>query len=217
MVRVAVFGLGYVGCVSAACLARDGHSVIGVDVSAQKVEAVAAGRSPLIEPGLNELVRETVRAGRLRATSDSCLAVLQSEVSLICVGTPANGNGSLNLQFVQNVCRQIGAALATHESYHVVIVRSTVLPGTTQDVLIPVLEQESGRVAGDDFGVCMNPEFLREGAALEDYYAPSHVVVGELDQASGDRRAGTAHITPHSGDAEVREQRVPRGEGGVCQ
>src|SRR5438093_1694117 len=136
--KVAVFGLGYVGCVSAACLARDGHSVIGVDVSAQKVEAVAAGRSPLIEPGLNELVRETVRAGRLRATSDSCLAVLQSEVSLICVGTPANGNGSLNLQFVQNVCRQIGAALATHESYHVVIVRSTVLPGTTQDVLIPV-------------------------------------------------------------------------------
>src|SRR5436309_6873872 len=189
MVRVAVFGLGYVGCVSAACLARDGHSVIGVDVSAQKVEAVAAGRSPLIEPGLNELVRETVRAGRLRATSDSCLAVLQSEVSLICVGTPANGNGSLNLQFVQNVCRQIGAALATHESYHVVIVRSTVLPGTTQDVLIPVLEQESGRVAGDDFGVCMNPEFLREGTALEDYYAPSHVVVGELDQASGDRVA----------------------------
>jgi GDP-mannose 6-dehydrogenase len=188
-VKVAVFGLGYVGCVSAACLARDGHTVTGVDVSAQKVEAVAGGRSPLIEPGLNQLVRDTVRAGRLRATTDSCAAVRQSDVSLICVGTPANGNGSLNLHFVQHVSRQIGAALATHHTYHVVAVRSTVLPGTTQDILIPILEHESGRVAGKHFGVCMNPEFLREGTALNDYRAPSHVVIGELDEASGDRVA----------------------------
>lgn len=206
--KVAVFGLGYVGCVSAACLARDGHSVIGVDVSAQKVDAVAGGRSPLIEPGLDELVREMVRAGRLRATSDSRMAVHHSEVSLICVGTPGNGNGSLNLHFIQNVCRQIGTALATHDSYHVVVVRSTVLPGTVQDVLLPLLERESGRVAGKDFGVCMNPEFLREGTALQDYYAPSHVIIGELDQASGDRVACLYRAV----DAQVRRTSIRTAE-----
>ena len=183
---MAVFGLGYVGCVSAACLARDGHIVIGVDVSPQKVDAVAAGRSPVIEPGLDELIRAMVHAGRFRATSDARMAVHESEVSLICVGTPSNGNGSLNLHFAQNVCRQIGAALATHDAYHVVVVRSTVLPGTVQEVLIPILERESARVAGKDFGVCMNPEFLREGTARQDYYAPSHVIIGQLDQTSGD-------------------------------
>jgi GDP-mannose 6-dehydrogenase len=185
-VRVGVFGLGYVGCVSAACLARDGHIVTGVDVSALKVAAVASGRSPLIEPGLDELVYEMVRVGRLRATSDSRLAVHESDLSLICVGTPSNGNGSLDIRFVENVCRHIGAALATHDSYHVVVVRSTVLPGTVQDILVPILERESGRVAGKDFGVCMNPEFLREGTALQDYYTPSHIIIGELDQQSGD-------------------------------
>jgi GDP-mannose 6-dehydrogenase len=205
---VAVFGLGYVGCVSAACLARDGHTVIGVDVSAQKVDAVAGGRSPLIEPGLNELVCEMARAARLRATSDSRMAVHQSEVSLICVGTPSNGNGSLDLRFVQNVCRQIGAALATHDSYHVVVVRSTVLPGTVQDVLIPLLERESGRVAGKDFGVCMNPEFLREGTALQDYYAPGHVIIGELDQASGDRVSCLYRAV----DAQVRRTSLQTAE-----
>ena len=184
--RVAVFGLGYVGCVSAACLARDGHIVTGVDVNAQKVAAVASGRSPLIEPGLDELVGEMVRAGRLQATSDSRLAVQESELSLICVGTPSNGNGSLDIRFVESVCRQIGAALATHDSYHVVVIRSTVLPGTVQDILVPILERESGRVAGTDFGVCMNPEFLREGTALQDYYTPSHIIIGQLDERSGD-------------------------------
>lgn len=206
--NVAVFGLGYVGCVSAACLARDGHTVIGVDVSAQKVAAVAGGRSPLIEPGLDELVGEMVRGGRLRATSDSRLAVHESELSLICVGTPSNGNGSLDMHFVENVCRHIGAALATHDSYHVVVVRSTVLPGTVQDILVPILERESGRVAGEDFGVCMNPEFLREGTALQDYYAPSHVIIGELDRQSGDRVASL-----YSGvDAAVRRTSIPIAE-----
>lgn len=206
--NVAVFGLGYVGCVSAACLARDGHTVIGVDVSAQKVAAVAGGRSPLIEPGLDELVGEMVRGGRLRATSDSRLAVHESELSLICVGTPSNGNGSLDMHFVENVCRHIGVALATHDSYHVVVVRSTVLPGTVQDILVPILERESGRVAGEDFGVCMNPEFLREGTALQDYYAPSHVIIGELDRQSGDRVASL-----YSGvDAAVRRTSIPIAE-----
>jgi GDP-mannose 6-dehydrogenase len=203
-----VFGLGYVGCVSAACLARDGHKVIGVDVSPHKVEMLAGGHSPLIEPGLEELIRQMVRADRLRATSDARMAVYQSEVSLICVGTPSNGNGSPNLNFVQNVCQQIGTALTTHDSYHVVVVRSTVLPGTVQGVLIPILERESGRVAGSDFGVCMNPEFLREGTALQDYYAPSHVIVGELDRASGDRVA----CLYRSVDAPVRRTSIHTAE-----
>ena len=182
-----MFGLGYVGCVSAACLARDGHSVIGIDVSAQKVAAVAGGRSPLIEPGLEDLVQRMVEAGRLSAHGDSRAAVLASEISLICVGTPSNGNGSLNLHYILNVCQQIGAALAAHDGYHVVVVRSTVLPGTVEELLIPIIERESGRKAGTDFGVCMNPEFLREGSALKDYYEPSHVLVGQLDEKSGDR------------------------------
>ena len=206
--RVTVFGLGYVGCVSAACLARDGHTVIGVDVSAQKVAAVASGRSPLIEPGLDDLVGNMVRARRLRATDDSRTAVHDSEVSLICVGTPSNGNGSLDLRFVENVCRQIGAALATHSSYHVVVVRSTVLPGTVQEVLVPILERESGRVAGKDFGVCMNPEFLREGTALKDYYAPSHVIIGELDEQSGERVACLYRAV----DAPVRRTSIRTAE-----
>ena len=202
--RVAVFGLGYVGCVSAACLARDGHIVTGVDVNAQKVAAVASGRSPLIEPGLDELVGEMVRAGRLQATSDSRLAVQESELSLICVGTPSNGNGSLDIRFVESVCRQIGAALATHDSYHVVVIRSTVLPGTVQDILVPILERESGRVAGTDFGVCMNPEFLREGTALQDYYTPSHIIIGQLDERSGDPVATVYRAV----DASVRRTSI---------
>ena len=202
--RVAVFGLGYVGCVSAACLARDGHIVTGVDVSAQKVAAVAGGRSPLIEPGLDDLVREMSRAGRLSATSDSRIAVQQNDVSMICVGTPSNGNGSLDMRYVENVCRQIGAALATDDSYHVVVVRSTVLPGTVQEILVPILERESGRFAGKDFGVCMNPEFLREGTALQDYYTPSHIIVGELDQQSGERVASLYRAV----DAEVRRTTI---------
>jgi GDP-mannose 6-dehydrogenase len=189
-------------------LARDGHTVVGVDVSAQKVDAVTSGRSPVIERGLDELVRQMVSAGRLRATSDSHQAVQDSEVSLICVGTPSNDSGSLNLHFVENVCREIGAALATHDAYHVVVVRSTVLPGTVEKVLIPLLERESGRVAGREFGVCMNPEFLREGTALLDYYAPSHIIIGELDPASGDRVACLYRAV----DAQVRRTAIPTAE-----
>jgi GDP-mannose 6-dehydrogenase len=185
-VRVAVFGLGYVGCVSAACLARDGHAVVGVDVNPHKVAAIGGGRSPLIEPGLDDLVDRMVQGGRLRATTNGRAAVLASEASLICVGTPSNGNGSLNLQFIRNVCQEIGAALARHPSYHVVVVRSTVLPGTVQEILIPILERESGREPGAEFGVCMNPEFLREGSALKDYYDPGQVLIGQLDARSGD-------------------------------
>jgi GDP-mannose 6-dehydrogenase len=184
--KISVFGLGYVGCVTAACLARDGHTVIGVDVNPQKVELVGSGRSPVEEPGLDELVREVVKSGHLHASLDSQAAVNASDVSLICVGTPSNGNGSLKLQYVENVCCELGIALASKPDYHVVVVRSTVLPGTVEERLIPLLEQHSGRRAGIDFGVCTNPEFLREGSAINDYLHPSFVVIGELDQRSGD-------------------------------
>lgn len=185
--RVSVFGLGYVGCVSAACLARDGHTVIGVDVDPQKVAAVGSGRSPIIERGLEALLQQVVAAGRLRATRDGRAAVQESDVSLICVGTPSNGNGSLNLAYVDRVCEEIGAALHGKKDYHVVVVRSTVLPETIEGRLIPILEEHSRRIAGADFGVCMNPEFLREGSSIEDYDHPCLIVIGELDAQSGDR------------------------------
>lgn len=184
--RISIFGLGYVGCVTAACLARDGHSVIGIDVNPHKVELMGSGRSPIEEPGLDKLVEEVVRSGNLQVCLNSHETVHNSDVSLICVGTPSNGNGSLKLQYVENVCREIGAALASKQDYHVVVVRSTVLPGTVEQRLIPILEQHSGRRAGLDFGVCTNPEFLREGSAINDYQHPSMVVIGELDQHSGD-------------------------------
>jgi GDP-mannose 6-dehydrogenase len=184
--KISVFGLGYVGCVTAACLARDNHTVIGVDINPMKVELLGSGQSPVIEPGLDELICEVVKNGRLQVSLDSQAAVHQSDVSLVCVGTPSNDNGSLKFEYVENVCREIGAALSTKQKYHLVVIRSTVLPGTVEQKLIPLLEEYSGLKASMDFGVCMNPEFLREGSAIEDYYHPSLIVVGELDQRSGD-------------------------------
>ena len=184
--KISVFGLGYVGCVSAACLARDGHHVVGVDVNAQKLELVRAGRSPVIEAGLDALIGEGSRSGRLRVSADSGEAVCTTDMSVICVGTPSNGNGSLCLRHIEKVCAEIGAALAEKGAYHIVVVRSTVLPGTVEDILVPILERHSARDAGSDFGVCMNPEFLREGSAIEDYDHPSQIIIGELDRPSGD-------------------------------
>jgi len=184
--RVSVFGLGYVGCVSAACLTQDGHTVIGIDLNLQKMELMAAGRAPVVEPGFEELMGKAARSGRLRVCHDSQAAVMESDVSLICVGTPSNANGSLNSRYVENVCSEIGAALAAKPGYHVVVIRSTVLPGTVQERLLPIVEQQSGKRAGVAFGMCTNPEFLREGSAIRDYYHPSQVVIGELDRSSGD-------------------------------
>jgi GDP-mannose 6-dehydrogenase len=184
--RVSVFGLGYVGCVTAACLAHDNNYVIGVDVNPLKVSLVASGQSPIIEAGLDDLIAEATSSGRLDATLDSHAAVLDSDVSLICVGTPSNGNGNLKFDYIENVCREIGAALADKPDQHTIVVRSTVLPGTIEERLIPILEQQSGRRAGTDLQVCMNPEFMREGSAVEDYYHPSYIVIGELDERSGD-------------------------------
>ncbi len=184
--NISVFGLGYVGTVSAACLARDGHRVIGVDVNPQKIAAINSGNTTVGEPGLATLINEVHGDGRLQATNNTELAVMESDISLICVGTPSNGNGSLKLTYIDNVCREIGKSLANKSDYHVVVIRSTVLPNTVQSRVIPVLEEASGKIAGVDFGVAMNPEFLREGSAIADYDQPSLIVIGELDARSGD-------------------------------
>ena len=176
--RVSVFGLGYVGCVSAASFAGDGHEVIGVDVNAEKVAAINDGRSPIVEPGLDELLARCSSEGRLRATTDTAEAIRDSEVSLLCVGTPSRKNGSLDLTYLERVSEQVGAALKDKPGYHVVVVRSTVLPGTTHGVIIPALERESGKKYGDGFGVSVNPEFLREGTALKDFRKPPLTLVG---------------------------------------
>lgn len=184
--NISVFGLGYVGSVTATCLACDGHTVYGVDINPQKVEMIHAGQTPVVEPGLGEMTKEVVQSGHLKASLDTTAAVHGSDISLICVGTPSNDNGSLRLDFVENVCREIGTALATKQDYHVVVIRSTVLPGTVDEKMIPILEQYSGKQAGTDFGVCMHPEFLREGSAIRDYIQPNLIVIGEYDQCSGD-------------------------------
>ncbi|HVH57487.1 MAG TPA: UDP-glucose/GDP-mannose dehydrogenase family protein [Vicinamibacterales bacterium] len=176
--NVSVFGLGYVGSVSAACFAQDGHSVVGVDVNPDKVASLNDGRSPIVEKGLDELIRENASNGRLRATVDTKEAVDATSLSLICVGTPSRKNGSLDLTYLERVCEQIGDALATKDSYHVVVVRSTVLPGTTHGVVIPALERTSGKKYGSGFGVTVNPEFLREGTAINDFRHPPMTLVG---------------------------------------
>ena len=180
--KLSIFGLGYVGCVSAACFAKEGHSVIGVDVNAHKVEMINAGNSPIVEAGIGELLKEVVVARTLSATTNSAEAILDSDVSLICVGTPSNQNGSLDLRYVTRVCEEIGTALKDKSERHVVVIRSTMLPGTIESVVTPTLEQYSGKQAGKDFGVCINPEFLREGTSLKDFYAPPFTLIGADDE-----------------------------------
>lgn len=187
--RLGVFGMGYVGSVSAACFAADGHSVIGVDPNVLKVDLINAGQSPIVEPGLAELVKAGVAGGRLSATADAAEAMASSELSLICVGTPSQSNGDLELKYLLRVCEEIGASLRDRDDFHVVVVRSTVLPGTIRGIVIPALEAASGKVAGRHFGVCSNPEFLREGSAVGDFRQPAKTVIGEGDKRSGDRLA----------------------------
>lgn len=182
MTTVSVFGLGYVGCVLAACLADNGHRVIGVDNNCTKVDIINGGSSPVIEPGLDSLVAKNVQAGRLVATDDPHWAVLNSAISFICVGTPGNPNGSLNTSYVSRVCEEIGRSLAEKDGYHTVIVRSTLLPGSTEEIVLPVLERSSGKHAGQDFGLGFNPEFLREGISIQDFYSPPYTVIGAEDE-----------------------------------
>jgi GDP-mannose 6-dehydrogenase len=186
-VKVAVFGLGYVGSVTAAALARDGHTVVGVDPAAPKIEAIRAGRAPVLEAGLDALVARTVESGRLRATDDPAFALAGAELSLICVGTPSRPDGSLDLRFVRQVAAQIGSKLSLAAPGHVVVVRSTVLPGSTREHVIPTIEQASGRRKGEGWDVAVNPEFLREGCSLEDYDRPSRILVGERTDGVGAR------------------------------
>ncbi|MEP6916451.1 MAG: UDP-glucose/GDP-mannose dehydrogenase family protein [Acidobacteriota bacterium] len=176
--KVSVFGLGYVGSVSAASFAADGHTVVGVDVNSDKVASLNEGRSPIVEKGLEDLIRTAAADGSLRATTSTVEAVRATEVSLLCVGTPSRKNGSLDLSYLERVCEQIGEALKDKAEYHVVVVRSTVLPGTTHDLVIPTLEKASGKIYGTGFGVTVNPEFLREGTAIHDFRNPPLTLVG---------------------------------------
>ena len=176
--NVSVFGLGYVGSVSAASFAADGHTVIGVDVNPDKVASLNEGRSPIVENGLDELIASGAADGSLRATTSTADAVGATELSLLCVGTPSRKNGSLDLSYLTRVSEQIGEALREKGGYHVIVVRSTVLPGTTHDVVIPALERTSGKRYGVDFGVTVNPEFLREGTAIQDFRTPPLTLVG---------------------------------------
>ena len=184
--RISVFGLGYVGAVSAGCLADDGHEVVGVDPVPTKVDLINRGQSPIVEKGVGEIIVAAANAGRLRATSDPTKAIRETELSFVCVGTPSQANGNLDLRYIRRICEQIGEALKTKNESHTVVIRSTILPGTMRKVVIPTLEEFSGKHASVDFGVCNNPEFLREGSAVKDFRCPPMTVIGELDQATGD-------------------------------
>jgi len=181
MANIAVFGIGYVGVVSAACLARDGHRVIAVDVDPTKVAAINAGLSPIVEPGVSEIIAECVAEGRLTATTDAEHAIRETDASFVCVGTPSAPDGSISLEYVKDACRAIGSAIAAKGGYHSVILRSTIVPGTMEETCIPILETASGRKAGTDFGVGYYPEFLRESTAVADYRDPGLIVFGALD------------------------------------
>lgn len=183
--KISIFGLGYVGAVSAGCLAHDGHRVVGVDPNQTKVDLINQGHSPVIEKDIGEIISNAVGDGTLSATDDAAQAVRETEISLICVGTPSQINGSLDLKYIRAVCEQIGAALESKDGFHVVVARSTMLPGSMTSVVIPALEDASGKKAGVDFGVCNNPEFLREGTAVHDFYHPPKTVIGETDETSG--------------------------------
>jgi GDP-mannose 6-dehydrogenase len=180
---ISVFGLGYVGTVTAACLAHQGNRVTGVDLNPSKVKALANANSPIVEPAVADLITECRKAGRLCATIDSEKAVLQTDITFLCVGTPSMRNGNLDLGHVGPVCQEIGNSLRKKDSFHLVVLRSTVLPGTAESLVVPTLEKTSGKRMGRDFGVCVNPEFMREGSAVADFLEPAITVIGAADPA----------------------------------
>ncbi len=182
MANISVFGIGYVGVVSAACLARDGHRVIAVDIEPNRVDVINSGRSPIVENGLDALIVDGVADGLLSATLNAEGAIAQTDASFVCVGTPSNPDGSVGLSYVIGACEIIGRAIARKQAFHSVIIRSTIVPGTMETVCIPTLEAASGLKAGVDFGVGYYPEFLRESTAIEDYDNPGLIVFGALDQ-----------------------------------
>ena len=183
MAKISVFGLGYVGTVTAACLASKGHRVLGVDVNPAKVAALESGRAPVLEPGLDPLIQESHSACRLHATTDPAAAILESEISFLCVGTPSLRNGKLDLSSVERSCSEVGEAIRSKRDFHWIVLRSTILPGTAEELAVPTIEAASGKKAGVDFAVCTNPEFTREGCAVADFLTPPMTVLGAADPA----------------------------------
>jgi len=181
---ISIFGLGYVGAVSLACLSRDGHRVVGVDIDSNKLDLIRNGKSPIVEGGIMELMAEVVASGRVSVTDNAAEAIRDTSISFVCVGTPSSPNGDQNLGAMKRLAEQIGAALKTKDAHHTVVVRSTVQPGTVDKVVVPLLESHSGKKAGTDFSICFQPEFLREGTSIKDYDHPPMTVVGASDDAS---------------------------------
>lgn len=188
--RVSVFGLGYVGAVSCGCFAQDGHDVVGVDISEDKVRLINEGRSPIIEEEIGEIIALAVKAGKLRATTDAAAAVAETDLSVVSVGTPSNRNGSLGLGAIERVSEQIGAMLADKTARHIIVVRSTVLPGTVRNHVVPILERFSGKSCGVGFDICFIPEFLREGSSVRDHYDPAFTLIGCNEEEVGRSVAG---------------------------
>ena len=182
--KISVFGLGYVGAVTLTCLARDGQEVTGVDIDAGKLDLIRNGRSPIVEVGVQELMSDGVARGKISVTTDVQQAIAGSDVSFVCVGTPGNGNGSQDLRALLRLAENIGTALRSQRRYHVVVVRSTVQPGTIESQVRPILESHSAKRAGPDFGLCFQPEFLREGSAIRDYDHPPYTVIGTDSEAA---------------------------------
>lgn len=185
--KISIFGLGYVGAVSLACLARDEHEVTGVDIDRTKLGLIEAGKSPIVETGIMELMQEVVASGRVRVTDDAAAAIAATELSFVCVGTPSQANGSQNLDALIRLSEQIGEALKSKAEPHTVVVRSTVQPGTVEEVVTPLIEEHSGKRAGRDFSVCFQPEFLREGSSVKDYDNPPMTVVGVSEDRAAER------------------------------
>ena len=198
--NISIFGLGYVGAVSLACLARDGHSMIGVDIDEAKLALIRSGKTPVVEEGMVELVARVVASGRVSVTSDTTRAVRESETSFICVGTPSAPNGSQDQNAIVNLTRELGRALRGKNRAHLFVYRSTLVPGTVEDVLRPILEKESGKKEGQDFHVCFQPEFLREGTSIRDYDKPPYTIVGTNSEAT---TTALRMLFGHLGDIHV--------------
>ena len=184
--KISIFGMGYVGAVCSACLAKQGHSIVALDINEEKLQLIEAGQSPIVEAGLQDLLAGAVREGLLSTTVDVAKAVRETDVSIICVGTPSHRNGSLNLDHVKTVCQQIGEGMKAKAERHIVVMRSTVLPGTAREITIPLLEKYSGKRVGEGFGYVSNPEFLRESTAIYDFFNPPKTVIGASDQESSE-------------------------------
>ncbi len=186
---ISIVGLGYVGAVSSACFSSLGHPVVGVDVDTDKVRNISEGISPIVEEGLGELINAGLEQELLSATTDLYAAVLDTDITMVCVGTPTRPDGSVHLGYLEAVSDQIGAALAEKDGYHTVVIRSTIAPGVTRNTVIPRIEKASGKTAGKGFGICFHPEFLRESTAIADFFAPPKTVIGSSDDRAADTLA----------------------------